>query len=120
MSRPTRLLAAFGLVLLMCGLAYTVQSQDPPAKTDAKVRDAAEDATRSVKVAGDRPEVRQTDHDKSDAFKKSVPINPMPTAPASTLASLVATPVSTTRTPVSTTRAASVGVTTAGPVSRSG
>jgi cytochrome c peroxidase len=60
----------------MCGLAYTVQSQDPPAKTDAKVRDAAEDATRSVKVAGDRPEVRQTDHDKSDAFKKSVPINP--------------------------------------------
>jgi len=71
------LTAAFGLGFFMSCLALTVRSQEPGSK-DGKARDPAAEATAKAKAAGDRPELRQTDHDKSDLFdpKKAMPINP--------------------------------------------
>jgi hypothetical protein len=50
----------------------------PGRKGGQKVRDPAEEATRASKAAGDRPELRRSEHDKSDAFdpSKAMPINP--------------------------------------------
>jgi cytochrome c peroxidase len=77
MNRCTGLMAAFGLGFLMSCLVLTVRSQEPGAK-DKKARDPAAEATAPAKVAGNRPELRQSDHDKSDVFdpKKAMSINP--------------------------------------------
>src|SRR4051794_36894057 len=77
MNRCTGLTAAFGLGFLMSCLVLTVRSQEPGAK-DKKARDPAAEATAPGKASGDRPELRQSAHDKSDVFdpKNAMPINP--------------------------------------------
>jgi cytochrome c peroxidase len=75
MNRCVGLMAAFGVGFLMSALALTGQSQEPK---DKKARDPAADATAAAKSSGDRPELRQSEHDRSDAFspKKAMPITP--------------------------------------------
>jgi len=70
-------MAAFGLGFLMSCLALTVQSQEPRAKQD-KARDPAGEVTSPAKADGDRPELKQSAHDKSDVFdpQTAMPINP--------------------------------------------
>ncbi|MFL5342991.1 MAG: cytochrome B6 [Gemmataceae bacterium] len=68
-----------GLALLAAGVAALSQDRKDDPKTPPKpLPDAVQDAQTPRPVPADRPEQKQTEHDKSDAFRpdKPAPINP--------------------------------------------
>src|SRR5437764_14985119 len=75
--------AAFAAGVLTGCLLRSAQSQQPAAKDEKKaaaqpVRDPAAEAVAPQPLPGDRPEAKQTAHDKSDVFdpKNAPPVSP--------------------------------------------
>jgi cytochrome c peroxidase len=78
MSHAIRVAIVFAAGLLVGSVLLTAHTQEPPGqqKPGEKVRDPAAEATGAKDVADERPEQKQTAHDKSEKFdwKKPAPL----------------------------------------------
>src|SRR5439155_25948554 len=74
MTRIFGPVAAFSAGLLVSGLVLTARSDDPPAgQGNQKPHDPAAEATNVRPPQGDRPELKKTEHDKSEKFHPTKP-----------------------------------------------
>jgi len=76
---PSNLLVGFGLIVTAVTLAAAANQPPPEQRRETgRLPDAVQDAQTPRAANADRPELRQSDQDKSDKFTapKAMPINP--------------------------------------------